>query len=120
MRALAMTGMVTAALIPSIMAGSDIRATPPSRRMSAGTRARATQAGGAPLCFHATSLPAPVTSPAGIAAGLPGGERRPNVRQLHPGPARGEGDRGAVQVGPARHGACVRLRPVGLDHHAVG
>ncbi len=36
-----MTGMVTAALIPSMRAGSLIRATPPSRRMSAGTRSRA-------------------------------------------------------------------------------
>ncbi len=41
MRALAMTGMVTWALIPSIISGSLIRATPPSRRMSAGTRSRA-------------------------------------------------------------------------------
>ena len=41
MRPLAMTGMVTAALIASIMAGSLMRATPPSRRMSAGTRSRA-------------------------------------------------------------------------------
>ena len=41
MRALAMTGMVTAALMPSIRAGSLMRATPPSRRMSAGTRSRA-------------------------------------------------------------------------------
>ena len=41
MRALAMTGMVTAAWIPSISSGSLMRATPPSRRMSAGTRSRA-------------------------------------------------------------------------------
>ena len=36
-----MTGIVTASWIPLIIAGSDIRATPPSRRMSAGTRSRA-------------------------------------------------------------------------------
>ena len=36
MRALAMTGMVTASMIPSISSGSLMRATPPSRRMSAG------------------------------------------------------------------------------------
>src|SRR6478752_7403713 len=36
-----MTGIVTAAWIPSIIAGSDMRATPPSRRMSAGTRSSA-------------------------------------------------------------------------------
>ena len=41
MRALAITGIDTAALIPSIISGSLIRATPPSRRMSAGTRSRA-------------------------------------------------------------------------------
>src|SRR5947209_8856924 len=41
MRALAMTGMLTAAWIPAIISGSDIRATPPSRRISAGTRSSA-------------------------------------------------------------------------------
>ncbi len=41
MRALAMTGMLTAALMPAIVSGSDMRATPPSRRMSAGTRSSA-------------------------------------------------------------------------------
>jgi hypothetical protein len=41
MRALAMTGIVTAAWIPLIISGSDMRATPPSRRMSEGTRSSA-------------------------------------------------------------------------------
>src|SRR3954452_870155 len=41
MRALAMTGMVTASWMPLIIAGSLMRATPPSRRMSAGTRSSA-------------------------------------------------------------------------------
>ena len=41
MRALAITGIDTAALIPSIISGSLMRATPPSRRMSAGTRSSA-------------------------------------------------------------------------------
>src|ERR1700754_456345 len=36
-----MPGMVTAAWMPLIMAGSLMRATPPSRRMSAGTRSSA-------------------------------------------------------------------------------
>src|ERR1043166_836031 len=40
-RHLAMTGMVTAAMIDLIRSGSDILATPPSLRMSAGTRSRA-------------------------------------------------------------------------------
>src|SRR5688572_8774851 len=41
MRALAISGTVTVALMPSISAGSLMRATPPSRRMSAGTRSSA-------------------------------------------------------------------------------
>ena len=41
MRAFAMTGIVTAAWMPLIIDGSLIRATPPSRRMSAGTRSSA-------------------------------------------------------------------------------
>ena len=41
MRALAMTGMLTACWMPAIISGSDMRATPPSRRMSAGTRSSA-------------------------------------------------------------------------------
>src|SRR6059058_4379189 len=36
-----MTGIVTASWMPRIISGSDIRATPPSRRMSAGTRSSA-------------------------------------------------------------------------------
>ena len=36
-----MTGIETAAMIPSIMSGSLIRATPPCARMSAGTRSSA-------------------------------------------------------------------------------
>src|SRR5829696_5113701 len=41
MRAFAMTGIVTASWMPLISDGSDMRATPPSRRMSAGTRSSA-------------------------------------------------------------------------------
>src|SRR5436309_14404136 len=41
MRHFAMTGMVTAAMIDLISSGSDMRATPPSLRMSAGTRSSA-------------------------------------------------------------------------------
>src|SRR5262245_32859156 len=41
MRHLAMTGMDTASMMPSIMSGSLIRATPPCTRMSAGTRSSA-------------------------------------------------------------------------------
>src|SRR5712692_1708871 len=40
-RHFAMTGMVTAAMIDLISSGSDMRATPPSLRMSAGTRSSA-------------------------------------------------------------------------------
>ena len=41
MRAFAITGIVTASWIPLMRIGSDMRATPPSRRMSAGTRSSA-------------------------------------------------------------------------------
>src|SRR6266404_3903346 len=41
MRTLAITGMVTAAMISRILLGGAIRATPPSARMSAGTRSSA-------------------------------------------------------------------------------
>ena len=41
MRHFAITGIVTASWISVIIAGSDMRATPPSRRMSAGTRSSA-------------------------------------------------------------------------------
>ena len=41
MRHFAITGIVTASWMPLIMSGSDMRATPPSRRMSAGTRSSA-------------------------------------------------------------------------------
>src|SRR3954449_7641124 len=40
-RALAITGIVTASWMPAIISGSDMRATPPSLRMSAGTRSSA-------------------------------------------------------------------------------
>ena len=41
MRHFAITGIETASWISRIMPGSDMRATPPSRRMSAGTRSSA-------------------------------------------------------------------------------
>src|SRR5689334_3820429 len=41
MRALAITGIETASMMPSIRSGSDMRATPPWERMSAGTRSSA-------------------------------------------------------------------------------
>ena len=41
MRAFAITGIVTASMIPEIISGSDMRATPPSLRMSDGTRSSA-------------------------------------------------------------------------------
>ncbi len=61
MRALAITGTVTAALMPSIRAGSLMRATPPSRRMSAGTRSSAMTAT-APASSAIFAWPASTTS----------------------------------------------------------
>ena len=56
MRALAITGMVTAEMMPSIMSGSLIRDTPPWARMSAGTRSSAiTATAPAPSAMRACS-----------------------------------------------------------------
>src|SRR3712207_5947121 len=55
-----MTGIVTASWMPLIIAGSDMRATPPSRRMSAGTRSSAMTA--AAPAFSATSACSGVTT----------------------------------------------------------
>jgi len=49
MRALAITGMLTAAWISIIFSGSAMRATPPSLRMSAGTRSSAMTGAGTRL-----------------------------------------------------------------------
>src|ERR1700716_257786 len=61
MRHLAMTGMVTASMIWWISSGSDMRATPPSRRMSAGTRSSAMTAT-APASSAMRACSAEVTS----------------------------------------------------------
>src|SRR5438309_3051523 len=61
MRHFAMTGTVTASWISWILSGSDIRATPPSRRMSAGTRSSAITAH-APASSAILAWPASTTS----------------------------------------------------------
>src|SRR5687767_13431492 len=61
MRALAMTGIVTASWISVILSGSAMRATPPSARMSAGTRSSAITAQ-APASSAIRAWPASVTS----------------------------------------------------------
>ena len=74
MRAFAMTGIVTAAWIDLIIAGSDIRATPPSRRMSAGTRSSAmTAAAPAASAIRAcsASTTSMMTPPLSISPGRP-------------------------------------------------
>src|SRR5262249_5675658 len=71
MRALAMTGMVTASWISMILSGSAIRATPPSARMSAGTRSSAmTATAPAPSAIPACSpvVTAMITPPLSISA----------------------------------------------------
>src|SRR6185437_12427738 len=60
-RALAITGMLTAAWMPAIISGSDMRATPPSRRMSAGTRSSAITAA-APACSATVACAGVTTS----------------------------------------------------------
>src|SRR5260370_907307 len=77
MRHLAMTGIVTPCWIPSIMVGSLMRATPPSRRMSAGTPSRALTAT-APASSAMRALAGGTTSqmtpPRGLPAGGVGGQ----------------------------------------------
>ena len=71
MRALAITGMVTAAMMPSIMSGSLIRDTPPWARMSAGTRSSAiTATAPAPSAIRACSgvTTSMITPPLSISA----------------------------------------------------
>src|SRR5882672_9961796 len=61
MRTLAITGIVTAAMISRIFLGEAIRATPPSARMSAGTRSSAITAT-APASWEMRACSALVTS----------------------------------------------------------
>ena len=71
MRALAMTGIVTAAMIESIMSGSLMRATPPSRRMSAGTRSSAitaTAPASSAILACSASMTSMMTPPLSISA----------------------------------------------------
>src|SRR5690349_8181416 len=71
MRALAITGMVTAEMMPSIMSGSLIRETPPCARMSAGTRSNAiTATAPAPSAMRACSgvTTSMITPPLSISA----------------------------------------------------
>src|SRR5437763_715550 len=71
MRALAMTGIVTVLWMPSISAGSLIRATPPSRRMSAGTRSSAitaTAPASSAIFAWAASTTSMITPPLSISA----------------------------------------------------
>src|SRR3954469_1247093 len=71
MRALAITGMVTASMMPLIMSGSLIRDTPPCARMSAGTRSNAmTATAPAPSAMRACSgvTTSMITPPLSISA----------------------------------------------------
>ncbi len=71
MRALAITGMVTAAWISSTLVGSAMRATPPSARMSDGTRSSAiTDAAPADSAIRAcsASTTSMITPPLSISA----------------------------------------------------
>src|SRR5689334_9318288 len=74
MRHFAITGIVTASWIPLIMSGSDMRATPPSRRMSAGTRSSAmtAQAPASSAIFACSALTTSmITPPLSISARPP-------------------------------------------------
>src|SRR5438270_6299327 len=144
MRHLAITGMVTASMIAAIRPGSLIRATPPSRRMSAGTRSRAMTAT-APAssailaCSGVTtsiitpprsisarprltrSVPVCRSMPLSLgAAGLLGGGRC--AERLHPDPRRAlrHADRCPGGVVEGDLGVRRRLGPMSLDDHALG
>src|SRR5947209_228698 len=143
MRAFAITGTVTAALMPSIMAGSLMRATPPSRRMSAGTRSRAMTAT-APAssailaCSGVTT--SMITPPRSISARprltrsvpvlrsirlslgavlLLSGCRCPHGLDLDPRDAGRELDGGPDGIGELRGGLRGRLRPLALHDLAL-
>src|SRR5437016_6310076 len=71
MRALAITGMVTASWISTILSGSAIRATPPSARMSAGTRSSAmtaTAPASSAIRAWSASVTSMITPPLSISA----------------------------------------------------
>src|SRR3954454_13217971 len=71
MRALAMTGIVTASWMPRIISGALMRATPPSRRMSAGTRSSAMTAeapASSAILACSASITSMITPPLSISA----------------------------------------------------
>src|SRR4051812_28500347 len=123
MRAFAMTGMVTAAWISSIFVGSDMRATPPCARMSAGTRSSAMTAA-APAASAMAACSAVTTSmitpPLSISArpdltrNVARSLTRPMITtaRVAISPSLSGGVRRAG--GPAR-GACPRGTPRALD-----
>ncbi len=95
MRALAMTGIVTAAWMPLIIAGSDIRATPPSRRMSDGTRSSAMTAAApasSAILACSASTTSMITPPSSIrasptlTANVASSRIRANLARTRPGP----------------------------------
>src|SRR5918992_4867056 len=113
MRALAMTGIVTASWISRILSGSAMRATPPSRRMSAGTRSSAMTAT-APASSAIRACSAVVTSmitpPFSISA-------RPLFTRIVPMSAIGEilAAEDEVIRSPPRHGHGVAVQPIPAD-----
>src|SRR5829696_9696128 len=132
MRALAMTGIETAAMIPSIMSGSLMRATPPWDRMSAGTRSSAITATAPassaifacsgvttsmitpPLSISAMprlTRAVPVTGAAAVDAGLPTGSGMPSMVRRAGAPPAGSA------TGSATGSAVRRGRSGGGEQH---
>ena len=115
MRALAMTGMETAAMMPSIMSGSLIRDTPPWARMSAGTRSRAMTAT-APASSAILACSALTTSmmtpPLSISA-------MPRLTRVVPVPWGFCCSLMALSVGPPRDPLRQGSGPVGTRPHAA-
>src|SRR4051794_2323946 len=122
MRALAITGIETASWMPLIITGSLMRATPPSRRMSAGTRSSAITAdapASSAILACSASTTSMITPPLSISASpaltrnVASSRMRPSLgawKQLHDGdrPPRA---RGALAVGGIAGKDAVGQRP---------
>src|SRR4051812_9777229 len=103
MRALAMTGIVTVSWIPLMRIGSDMRATPPSRRMSAGTRSSAMTAAApasSAILACSASTTSMITPPLSISA-RPALTRNVASSRIRSQDSRAR-PRAGVQTGPAR------------------
>src|SRR6185312_168684 len=118
-----MTGIVTASWMPLIMAGSLMRATPPSRRMSDGTRSSAMTAAApasSAILACSASTTSMITPPSSIrasptfTANVASSRMRANLARTRPGP----GEAGALLETKRLDAVLVALDVAAVD--AVG